>query len=144
MAIVSTWALLALFGLGAIVLALDFGHGAGSRIGSAAFPLALAGGIVLVSLWGLVASLVRGRNEEAEPFALRPFLTVGGSIIWFIMTIDRFGMIPATLGSMLLAYAGQTDGRYSGFLLYSAIFAVVVWLVFSVGLGLPVSAFSGR
>jgi hypothetical protein len=139
-----TWAVLGTCGIAAFAIALGFGHGSGPRIGSAAFPLAISGGIVLVSAWGLVAAIAGGGEEEATALRPRPLLAITAAILFFILTIDRFGILPATVGSMIVAYLGQTERRYAGFLIYAVLFAGAVWLVFTVGLGLPVGAFGGR
>lgn len=138
-----TWAVLGLCGAAAFVIALGFGHGQGPRIGSAAFPLALSAGIVLVSLWGLGAAIA-GAEDEPSTLQLRPLLAVSGAVVFFILAIDRAGILPATVGSMVIAYLGQTERRFAGFLLFAVLFALSVWIVFTVGLGLPVGAFGGR
>lgn len=139
MARYATWLLLGLCGVGAFILALDFGYGSGPRIGSAAFPLVLSGGLVLVSLWGLLF----GRDEVRGHFASRPLLAVTAAVLVFILAVDRVGIIPSTVASMLVAYLGQTERGYLAFLVYAAVFAVVVWALFSFGLGLPIRAFGG-
>lgn len=136
-----TWAFLSLFGAAAFIIALDFGRGAGPRIGSAALPLILSGGIVLISILGLV---VPGLDGGEKPFNLRPFAAIVASVVLFILTADGLGLIPATLLTMFAAYLGQGERRFAGFLLYAALFAIAIWLIFAVGLGLPIAAFGGR
>lgn len=134
-----TWLLLGLCGGAAFILALDFGYGSGPRIGSAVFPLVLSAGLVLVSFWGLIA----GRDEVRAYFAPRPFVAVSASVLVFILTVDRIGIIPSTVFAMLVAYLGQAERGYLAFLVYALVFAAAIWALFSLGLGLPIPAFGG-
>lgn len=135
-----TWSALALLGGAAFFLALQFERGYGPQIGSAQVPLVMAGGLVLVAGLGLLTS-----PDEAEaPIALRPFLAVTGGVLAFVLTVDWLGLIPAALLTMLASYLGQTERAYLGFGLFALLFALGVWLLFSVGLGMPVAAFGGR
>lgn len=136
----ATWALVFLFGAGAFVMAFGFGYGSGPRIGSAVFPLLMSGGIMLTAAWGLVAAAI-GREESGGHPDLRPLGAVTASVVLFILTVDRLGIIPAILLCMAVAYLGQAERGYLFFLSYAAIFAAGVWLLFSIGLGLPVAAF---
>ena len=140
MAAFATWASVFLFGVGAFVMALGFGYGSGPRIGSAVFPLLMSGGIVLTALWGLVAAAT-GREESGGRPDLRPFGAVAASVALFILTVDRLGIIPASVICMAVAYLGQVERGYLLFLGYATLFAAGVWLLFSVALGLPVAAF---
>ena len=128
------WLVLAALGTGAFWLALDFGFGSAANIGSAVFPLALSGIVVAISAW----SFAFPRPEAAPPLAWRPLLTVSGSVILFILLIERAGMFPTVVLCMLLAYAAQTERGYPVFVAYAAIFAAGAWVLFSYLLGMPV------
>lgn len=135
-----TWGVLGLIGAGAFVLALGFRTGARGQIGSAELPLVLSGGLVLVALWGLATA----RAEESFPPQWRPLAAVTAAVAGFALLVEPFGLVPATLVSMTLAYLGQRATDWGLFALYTAGFAAALWLIFIVGLGLPVGAFGGR
>ncbi len=135
-----TWGILCLVAGAAFIQALSFGFGSGPRIGSAIIPLALSGGIALLSVTGLVRA---GREQGTDTLDLRALAAVGAGVVVFILTVERAGLIPATLLCMGIAYAGQSEARYLDFVAYAAVFAVGVWAIFIAGLGLPVRAFGG-
>lgn len=135
-----TWGLLGLIGAGAFVLATGFRTGARGQIGSAELPLILSAGLVLVALWGLVAA----RGAPSHPPQWRPLGAVAASVLAFILLVEPFGLVPAALASMTLAYLGQRATDWGLFALCALGFAGVLWLIFIVGLGLPVGAFGGR
>lgn len=137
----ATCALVALIGAGAFWVALGFGWGAGPRIGSAYLPLLLSGLLVISGLWGTLQSLKTANDQSAMAPDWRAFGAVMGAVILFMATIESIGLIPATLICMVVAYLGQIERRYGSMLLYASFFAGTVWLVFSVGLGMPVPAF---
>lgn len=131
------WPLLAVFGVGAMVLAFDFNFGTASNIGSAIYPLILSSAIVLISLF----SIVFGRNGQVFAIDRRPFLAVVSSVILFCLVVERFGVVPAVVLCMIVAYAGQTQGNYRFIFLYAVLFAFGTWALFSYGLGLPLPTF---
>ncbi|MBP0484530.1 tripartite tricarboxylate transporter TctB family protein [Sagittula salina] len=139
MARYATWITLALLGAAAFIMALRFGWGRGPQIGSAPLPAALSAGVVIVSVLGL---LVPERGEVLPP-DWRPFGAVVGGVVIFILSVEALGLVPATVLCMAVAYLGQSERRYAGFLTYAVCFAAGVWVVFTQGLGLPVPAFGG-
>ena len=139
MARYATWGALALIGAMAFFMALGFGWGRGPQIGSAPLPAALSVGLMVLSVLGLI---LPGAGRGAVPDG-RPFGAVVARVVLFIMTVEVLGLIPATVLSMAAAYLGQVERRFAGFVIFASCFAVAVWLVFTLGLGLPVPAFGG-
>ncbi len=135
----ATWLLLGICGAAAFFMALGYQAGGGSGIDSATVPLILSGGIVLISLLGLTFK----QDTETSGIELRPLLAISAAVLLFILSVERFGLIPATLASMVAAYLGQSERRIAPFLVYALIFAFAVWSLFSMGLGLPVKAIRG-
>lgn len=131
----SIWLALAACGAVAFWLALDFGLGTARNIGSGIFPLALSALMIVIS----VVSFLFPRAETSEPFSLRPLLAVSGSVVLFIILVERTGMFPAILLSMLAAFLAQTKRDYRPFLIYAAVFAAGVWFIFAYALGVPVA-----
>lgn len=131
-----TWPLLALLGVGALVLALDFRFGTFGNIGSAIYPLILSAVIIAISVY----SLFFGRGGQVADFDRRPFLAVVAAVILFSLVVERLGVVPAVVLAMIVAYAGQTAGNYRFVLVYALLFAFGTWALFSYGLGLPLPA----
>jgi len=136
------WLLLVLFGTGAFVLALDFRFGTVNNIGSAVYPLALSAVIVLISLYAL---LLRRRpaagDDDASPLDRRPFVAIIAAVVLFCLVVEQFGIVPAVVVSMIVAYTGQGEGNYRFVAVYAALFAFGTWALFSYGLSLPLAAF---
>lgn len=131
------WLSLGSLGAVAFVMALGFGFGGGSAIGSAVFPLAMAGVLIAMSVLGLV---FQNQTERSLSVEIRPMTAIAASVILFMLLVEWAGIIPTAVICMVTAYAGQTDTRYGGFLIYSLLFGVALWLIFALLLGLPVSA----
>ena len=129
------WLILAAAGSASFWFALDFGLGTATSIGSGVFPLTLSGIIVLLSLYSLIFG---GSEGSPEPLAWRPLVAVAGSVVLFIVLVERLGMFPTVLLSMLVAYSWQTEGGYGAFVLYAVMFASGAWLLFTYLLRVPV------
>lgn len=132
-----SWLAVALFGAGAFVVALDYGFGTAANVGSGIYPLILAGVIVLVSLY----SFAFATPTPAIPLAWRPMAAIVGSVLLFCLIVERFGLVPAVVLSMLVAYAAQTERGYGRFLAYAAVFAFGTWALFSYSFNLPLPMF---
>ncbi|ESR24891.1 tripartite tricarboxylate transporter TctB family protein [Lutibaculum baratangense] len=130
------WLVLAVLGGVAFVVALGFRMGTVSNIGSAVYPLMLSGTIVLISGYALLA----GGDAASKPFDVRPFGAIVSAVLLFVLLVERVGLVPAVVVSMVAAYAGQSEGGYLSFLVYAGLFALGTWLLFSFVLGLPLPA----
>lgn len=132
-----SWLAVALFGAAAFASALDYGYGTISNIGSAVYPLILSAMIVLVSLYSYIFTSA----EPPVPLAARSMAAILGSVILFSLLVERFGIIPAVVVPMLVAYAGQSERGYGFVLGYAVIFAFGTWALFSYALNLPLPTF---
>jgi putative tricarboxylic transport membrane protein len=77
-------------------------------------------------------------GEKIEPWRLRPIAFVLGAIAFFAVTIERFGLVVALTGLVLIACMANRDTRiYEAIALAigSVLFSV---LVFVTALGLPI------
>lgn len=137
---IATWSGIGVAGLAAFIVALGFGYGYGPQLGSAPVPLFLSASLVLIALLGLFTS----PDDGLSAIDIRPFCAVTVGVLLFILTVDWLGMVPASLLTMGASYLGQTDRAYVGFATYAVLFTAGLWLVFTVGLGMPVPAFGGR
>lgn len=139
MASYATWSALGAIGIIAFWMALGFGWGAGPRIGSAYLPLLLSGLLMVVAIFGLFDTW--WRKTEARALQWRPLLAISAAVGLFAVLVEHLGLVPTVLLCMSIAYVGQRETRFQQFTVFAAGFAILVWLVFLKGLGLPVRAF---
>ena len=131
--------LAAAIGVVAIVIAQDYSFGTITRMGPGFVPIML--GALLVML-GLAAAFM-GRHLPRAPLgtALRPTVLILGGILAWVLMVDRFGFVPATLA--LVAIAAQAERDIT--LLETAILALALaaggYILFIRGLHIPIAAF---
>lgn len=117
----------------------------GQNVGPAAFPGLLASLLAVCSVLLIVKGLraraageawvTPGRWLRAWP-QLRSFLVTLGSLLFFILTSDRIGFVPAAVGVLVAMFA--TLGVRRRLILPIAVIAVlVVHFVFYKGLRVP-------
>lgn len=132
-----SWIFLAILGATTSFIAYtSLSMGTVTNVGSAVYPLILSGLIIVIALYVLIV----GDKEEPHAVNVRGFTGVVASVVVFIAAIEHIGLIPTVIASMVVAYAGQTEGGYRFFLVYASLFAVGTWLLFTLALGLPLPA----
>jgi len=98
-----------------------------TRMGPGYFPLAV--GIVLALLGlGLILGS-RTATLSLPAFTLRPVLAIFAGLVFFGLTIERFGLVPSTLGLVILTSLAQDR---PSLLMIGATAAFLI--VFSVGI----------
>ena len=119
--------------------------GSAARMGPGYFPTML--GWVLAAL-GVVIALLSLRKTihviKPPPFTLRPFLAVIGAVALFALLVDRVGLIPTTILTVMVTASGSDSFRPGRALVLAICLAVIGWLIFSVGLKMTVPVFSWR
>lgn len=126
--------------LGAYVLSQSFGYGLGTarRMGAGYFPLIL--GIIALAIGSVIALRSIGRTGSFEPVAWRPALAILAGIAAFGLIVRPAGLLPAVAVAGLLACLGDREiGPIEALVLVAAVI-FGVWLVFLVGLQLPIAA----
>lgn len=124
------------FGTGALSLSSGLSYGDWKRIGPGAFPVAL-GAILLVL--GLVHILLAPLSRQGPPIGQlfgRAVVLVPLSVMVFGATIDRFGLIPATLLSTGIASFASRKIRVSEIIIMSLLLAGFGAAIFYYALGL--------
>lgn len=129
---------LVLLAIGAFfaIEAARLGIGTTRRMGAGYFPL--LGGIftMVAALLVIAMAFVRG-GAIARP-AWRPVLTIFASIAAFILVMPRAGLIPAIVATVLVAACADRMSRPIPALLLAVGLSIGAWLIFIVGLGLPI------
>lgn len=125
-----------LFGLGAVLIARNYGMGTALKMGPAYFPTVLGSLLVLIGLIALVRSFVTPA-PPLSAFAVKAVLLVVGSTLMFGFLVRRAGLAVALpLLVMVSAYA-STHFRWRASIALAAGLTVFCALVFLKGLGVP-------
>ncbi|MFC7556585.1 tripartite tricarboxylate transporter TctB family protein [Pseudoroseomonas wenyumeiae] len=119
--------------------AMNYNLGTLRRMGPAYFPLCIG---LLVMLFGLLLLLPALRRPGSMPLPeWRPFLAICTAVLAFALTVERFGLVPATF--VLTALAALAELRPN--LRLTAVLAVALSAIavamFTQGLGIPIPAF---
>jgi len=110
--------------------------GNGYPIGPGFFPAAL--GIILCCFGiGIAVSGLRKPRSASSDVPWRGLVLVFGSVLFFAVTIDALGILPALGGSTLLAALAPNDARWKEALLTTLGLTVFCVAVFIYGLRLP-------
>jgi putative tricarboxylic transport membrane protein len=124
------------FGLGAIIIARDYGMGSALKMGPAYFPTLL--GWLLVTIGAI--SVVRGfviRGTAVGGFAMKGLLMVVGATLLFGLTVRGAGLAIALPILVIFSAAASKRFRLLPTLLMAAGLTLFCVLVFLKGLGVP-------
>ena len=77
------------------------------------------------------------------PAALRSCLAIAGSVLTFALLIERAGLLPAVITTVVVASLGEAQRQMRRTLILSVCLAAAVWLLFVRLLDQPVSAVKG-
>lgn len=119
--------------------AFDYPLGTASRMGPGFFPT-LLGGITFV-LGLMIAGSGFLRSGTMPRVAWRPLVAVCASILCFVLAMRGLGLVPALLLTVCVSSLGDRAARPLGTMLLAAGCALGAWLLFDVGLGMPIPMF---
>jgi len=129
-------------GIAGIVLALGYDLGTPTKVGPGGFPLLLS--IILAGL-GL-ANILRG---ALEPYAgglgswrARAIYLVPLSVVFFGVTVERLGLVPAVIGTALIACLANPTARVIEVAIITVVLVIFSAGLFIYGLNLPFSLFA--
>jgi hypothetical protein len=103
------------------------------------FPVAV--GYHLAGLGLLIALPAWIRRGTLPLPELRPMLLVIAAAIVFALTIERVGMVPSIFLVTGLAVLADNKMGVLGTLVLASFLSLGAWLIFSVGLGIPLQPF---
>lgn len=147
---VAAGTMVALFGLFFSLEALGYSLGTPARIGPGYFPLAV--GIILLIL-GLAIAVIEGglagrpADRDEPPSAAgrihwRAIIILPVSILVFGLVVGRFGLAPAVFLAVLVSTLADRQIALARSLAIAAAMALMGVLIFRLGLGLQVQAFT--
>jgi len=133
--------LIVLAGAGAMYHSLTaFNIGTLARMGPGYFPALVSGLFILCGLGILIPALFRAGAMPVIEF--RPLIWISLSTLAFALMLVPFGLIPAIIAQTVLAGVSDRKLSWKGSFILAAIVAVGATLIFRVGLGLHIPAFS--
>jgi hypothetical protein len=125
-----------------LVLGWDYPFGTTARMGAGFVPKLLCGLLLAVGI--IIAGVgVLRRAQPMERWHLRPLLLVLASVLVFGGLIEWGGLVPATIGMVLVAAAATTDTRWLETAIVGVALAGAAVLIFVKGLGLAMKILPG-
>lgn len=126
-------------GAAALAIGADYRAGTLLHMGPGYFPRMMSGLLLLLGALVAIAGLRDRRvpDEDTPPWSWRAIFTVLGGIVLFGAGLERIGLVGSLTALILVsAYAERKRSLIEAIVLAVAL-NVVAWLVFVVGLGLP-------
>jgi Tripartite tricarboxylate transporter TctB family len=131
--------LVVLLGASFLVGAFGFEIGTLRRMGPGFLPLALS--IIAVALGLLTMLGALGRERPLPKVSWRPMLAVLASIGTFALLLEHLGLMPTLFATVVVASFGDPDLRPLPTLILALLVCLGCWLIFLVGIDLPIPAF---
>lgn len=128
------------FGLGAVLVGLDYPMGTAGRMGPAFFPTVLGSLLALIGLIAVVRSFLRP-GEAVGKFYLKEIVLILCAVLLFGFLIRDAGLVPAALVLVLLSAYASPRFRWGATLLLAVGLAAFAVVVFVKLLGLPMPVF---
>lgn len=126
----------------AVALARDYPIGSTMRMGPGYFPTALGAILLLFGVYVLARGLRTGEKVKGE-WGWKPLVLIAASIVLFGFLLDRVGMIPATVVTLVVAAAAGREFRWKEVLLLALVMTAFSVAVFLYGLKLPYPLLGG-
>lgn len=126
-------------GAALIAGSLTYPVGTLTRMGPGYFPM-ITGCILAMIGLGLVAES-RGAHTEGVKIRLRPVLAVFAALLWWGLTIERLGLVPSTVGLVILSSLAQRQPSLRMIAVTSAFLIAFAVGVFIYALSIPIAAF---
>jgi hypothetical protein len=128
--------------VGLLVFAMSFGYGIGtfSEMGAGFFPMVLGGLAILLALSIGIPAVWRTAPAMARP-SWRALIGIAVAIAVFALTVERFGALPAIALAAIIVGASSRDSRPMEVIALAAFLVLMIWVVFFLLLGMPLTAF---
>ena len=132
-------AAIAVFGLAALLIGMDYQIGSLRSMGPGFFPTASA---ILVILLSIATAFETFRAEPVKrSVAWRPIIFVSLSIIVWTQLVDRVGFAPAMAALIFISSLAKAPFRPVSLLVMTIFLIVAGWAIFILGLGMPLTLF---
>jgi hypothetical protein len=135
-------ALLAAFGVAALIFGADLAMGTARRMGPGYMPYGLAWLLVLIGAAVALRGVI-GAGAAVEPMRLRPFLGVLGGGLAFALLIGRGGILLASAGAIAGAALADRSTRWGEVAVLTVLAMAFCGVVFVKLLGLNIPLWFG-
>ena len=129
-------------GLAFMIGSYDLDFGSVEQMGPGFLPVSV-GGIVLLLGLAIILTGLGSVDTAFQSIPWRPIIAVSMSVAAFAVFLGYFGLIPAVMGCVIFSAFGDHTSKLFGIVVLAVVGAVGIWLIFSIGLGLPLYAFRG-
>lgn len=134
-----------LMGVGLVVGGYAVTHyrlGTPAAMGPGFFPAVL--GLTLCALGAVIAGTAWRQGHPSRPLRIktRALVMVALSILCFAATIRPLGFVPAAFLLVAISALADSANRPAAIALLAAVLTALSWLIFGVGLGMPLHAFN--
>ena len=126
-------------GFAALYAAQHYSLGTVSRMGPAMVPVSL--GVILAGFGLSIAIPGFFKKGETVTVPFRPLLVISASILAFAFSIETLGLVPAVFLTVVIATFCEKRVPLARAGLLGAAMAFMTWLIFILGLGLPIQSF---
>jgi hypothetical protein len=113
--------------------------GTATSMGPGYFPMVV--GLITVGLGLWIVGSAFLRSGAVPEVRLRPLFAVVSAIPAFALSIAYLGLVPAIVATVVVSALGDRTAKPFSTLGVAILMAVASWLVFRVGLGLPLPPF---
>ena len=117
-----------------------FDIGTARRMGPGYFPAMLSGMLVVLGLVIAIRSFF-GQEDRVGKMAWKAMAIIVAGVLAFGLTIRGAGLVPATIILVVISLAASIHFRVKTAIVLSVVLAAFSYVVFSWGLGLPMSPF---
>ncbi len=131
------------FGAAALWFGKSFAMGSATRMGPGYLPTLLGWGLIGIGAFITVRSLATS-GAPIPRMSPRPQLFIIAALVAFALTIERFGLLPATAAVVVLGSFASRDMRWWEMLVLAAGASVVAVGLFIFMLGQPMEAWIWR
>jgi len=129
------------FGVAGIILSLGYDIGTPTDVGPGGFPLLLSVILALLGLANLVMGAVEPYRGGLGSWRSRAIYLIPLSVVFFALSVERIGLVPAIIGTSLIAGFANPKINLIEIGVMSVALAVFGAGLFVYGLNLPFSLF---
>ncbi|TVR08240.1 MAG: tripartite tricarboxylate transporter TctB family protein [Salinarimonadaceae bacterium] len=128
-------------GLFFFVKSIDYGIGAANRMLPGYFPLMVSSIVIVLGVAVAIKGFLGPKNRIE--IAWRPLIFVPLGLVAFIFVMRWFGLLPAIAATVAVSALATSESRRLSTFVLAIVVCVLIWLIFSVGLRLPIALFKG-
>ena len=132
--------LIILLGVGVAVQGSTYRMGELTRMGAGYMPVVYG---VLMAAVGVLLMLTakRGPDDEVARPEWRGWICIVAGVFAFVLLGHYGGFVPASFAAVFISAMGDKHNNVRDAVLLAAVITLVGWLIFIVGLGMPLPVF---